>query len=76
MDDWGVEVDDADAREVIARRVTGRAVADPEAIRALVADLQNHVGRAAAWIMPLLPRAVAALRRSRRMPYTLSPERQ
>jgi benzoylformate decarboxylase len=35
MDDWGVEVDDADAREVIARRVTGRAVADPEAIRAL-----------------------------------------
>jgi benzoylformate decarboxylase len=35
MDDWGVEVDDADAREVIARRVTGRAVADPKAIRAL-----------------------------------------
>jgi benzoylformate decarboxylase len=39
MDDWGVEVDDADAREVIARRVTGRAVADPEAIAALAERL-------------------------------------
>ncbi len=41
MDDWGVEVDDADAREVIARRVTGRAVADPEAIRALAERLDS-----------------------------------
>src|SRR5262245_19321840 len=39
MDDWGAEVDDADAREVIARRVTGRAVADPEAIRAVAERL-------------------------------------
>jgi benzoylformate decarboxylase len=35
MDDWDVEVDGADAREAIARRVTGRASADPEAVRAL-----------------------------------------
>ncbi|HEY1355317.1 MAG TPA: benzoylformate decarboxylase, partial [Solirubrobacterales bacterium] len=41
MDDWGVEVDDADAREVIARRVTGRAVADPEAISALAVRLDG-----------------------------------
>jgi benzoylformate decarboxylase len=41
MDDWGVEVDDGDAREVIARRVSGRAVADPEAIRALAERLDG-----------------------------------
>ena len=41
MDDWAAEVDDADAREVIARRVTGRAVADPEAIAALAARLDG-----------------------------------
>ncbi len=41
MDDWGAEVDDADAREVIARRVTGRAVADPEAIAALAERLDG-----------------------------------
>src|SRR5262245_49642389 len=41
MDDWGAEVDDADAREVIARRVTGRAVAEPEAIRALAERLDG-----------------------------------
>jgi benzoylformate decarboxylase len=39
MDDWGVEVDDGDATEVIARRVTGRAVADPEAIATLAERL-------------------------------------
>ena len=33
MDDWDAEVDEADAREAIGRRVTGRAVADPEAVR-------------------------------------------
>jgi len=46
MDDWGVEVDDGDAREVIARRVSGRAVADPDSIRALaerLADASNPV---------------------------------
>lgn len=39
MDDWGAEVDAADAREAIARRVSGRAVADPEAVRALAERL-------------------------------------
>ncbi len=39
MDDWGVEVDEADAREAISRRVTGRATADPEAVRALAEAL-------------------------------------
>ncbi len=39
MDDWGVEVDDADAREVIARRVSARAVADPETIATLAERL-------------------------------------
>jgi benzoylformate decarboxylase len=41
MDDWGVEVDDGDAREVIARRVSGRAVADPDSIRALAERLDG-----------------------------------
>jgi benzoylformate decarboxylase len=35
MDDWYAEVDEGDARAAIERRVTGRAVADPEAVRAL-----------------------------------------
>ncbi len=35
MDDWYAEVDEADAREAIGRRVSGRAVADPAAIRVL-----------------------------------------
>ena len=35
MDDWDAEVDEADAREAIARKVSGRAAADPEAVRAL-----------------------------------------
>ncbi len=39
MDDWDAEVDDAAAREAIGRTVTGRAVADPEAIRALAERL-------------------------------------
>ncbi|HET7120684.1 MAG TPA: benzoylformate decarboxylase [Solirubrobacterales bacterium] len=39
MDDWGVEVDEADAREATGRRVVGRAVADPEAVRSLAAEL-------------------------------------
>ena len=33
MDDWYAEVDEADARHAIGRKVTGRAVADPEAVR-------------------------------------------
>ncbi len=39
MDDWGAEVDEADAREAIARRVTGRAMADPEAVRGVAERL-------------------------------------
>jgi benzoylformate decarboxylase len=41
MDDWGAEVDEADARAAIARRVSGRAVADPEAIAALAERLDG-----------------------------------
>jgi benzoylformate decarboxylase len=41
MDDWYVEVDEADARETIARRVDGRAVADPAAVRILADRLDN-----------------------------------
>jgi benzoylformate decarboxylase len=39
MDDWGAEVDAADAEAAISRRVSGRAVADPEAVRQLAEDL-------------------------------------
>jgi benzoylformate decarboxylase len=35
MDDWYAEVDEADVREAIGRRVDGRTVADPAAIRVL-----------------------------------------
>jgi benzoylformate decarboxylase len=41
MDDWYAEVDEADVREAIGRRVTGRAVADPEAVRALAELLES-----------------------------------
>jgi benzoylformate decarboxylase len=41
MDDWDAEVDQADAREAISRRVTGRATADPEAVRALAERLDT-----------------------------------
>jgi benzoylformate decarboxylase len=46
MDDWYAEVDEADARAAIERQVTGRAVADPEAVRSLAERLdaaQNPV---------------------------------
>ena len=39
MDDWYAEVDEADAGAAIARQVSGRAVADPEAVRALAERL-------------------------------------
>ena len=39
MDDWYAEVDEKDTQAAIARRVDGRAVADPEAVRALAARL-------------------------------------
>src|SRR3954454_17608157 len=39
MDDWYAEVDEGDARAAIERQVSGRATADPEAVRALAAAL-------------------------------------
>jgi benzoylformate decarboxylase len=39
MDDWYAEVDEADAKAAIERQVSGRAVADPEAVRALAERL-------------------------------------
>jgi benzoylformate decarboxylase len=41
MDDWDAEVDEADARAAIERRVTARATADPEAVRALAERLES-----------------------------------
>src|SRR6187549_644173 len=41
MDDWYAEVDEADAREAIARRVNGRAVADPDGVRRLAGHLDS-----------------------------------
>jgi benzoylformate decarboxylase len=41
MDDWYAEVDEGDARAAIERKVDGRAVADPEAVRALAARLDG-----------------------------------
>ncbi len=41
MDDWYAEVDEADAREAIGRKVSGRAGADPEVVRALAARLET-----------------------------------
>jgi benzoylformate decarboxylase len=39
MDDWGAEVDDVAAAQVVARRVGGRAAADPAVVRDLAARL-------------------------------------
>src|SRR5262249_45209937 len=41
MDDWYAEVDEADAREVLSRRVDGRAAADPAAVRVLADRLEG-----------------------------------
>jgi benzoylformate decarboxylase len=41
MDDWYAEVDEADAREAIGRRVNGRAVAGPDAVRRLATHLDS-----------------------------------
>jgi len=43
MDDWYAEVDEGDARAAIDRKVSGRASADPEAIRILAAALDAAV---------------------------------
>jgi benzoylformate decarboxylase len=39
MDDWYAELDDADARAAVTRKVTGRAVADPAVVAALAERL-------------------------------------
>jgi benzoylformate decarboxylase len=39
MDDWEAEVDEADAREAVGRRVRGRAVAAPDTVRELAERL-------------------------------------
>src|SRR5262245_54672850 len=41
MDDWDAEVDEPAARAAIERKVSGRATADPEAVRALAAALDG-----------------------------------
>jgi benzoylformate decarboxylase len=41
MDDWAVEVDEADTRAAIAREVGGRSVADADAVRALAERLDG-----------------------------------
>jgi benzoylformate decarboxylase len=41
MDDWYAEVDEADAAAAIARKVDGRAMANPEAVRALAERLDK-----------------------------------
>jgi benzoylformate decarboxylase len=77
MDDWAVEVDEADAREAIARRVSGRAVADPDAVRALAEQLDaaanpvmvvgGDVDAAGAWD------ATVALAERQRLPVWATP---
>jgi len=41
MDDWYAEVDETDAKAAIERQVDGRALADPEAVRALAERLDS-----------------------------------
>jgi benzoylformate decarboxylase len=41
MDDWAAEADDAEVRRAIRRTVTGRAAADPAAVRALARRLET-----------------------------------
>jgi benzoylformate decarboxylase len=77
MDDWEAEVDEADARAAIERRVSGRAVADPEAVRALAERLDGarnpvlvagpDVDAAGAWDLAV------ALAERQRLPVWASP---
>jgi len=77
MDDWDAEVDEAEARAAIERRVEGRAGADPEAVRALAARLEAaanpvlvagpDVDASGAWD------AVIALAERQRLPVWASP---
>jgi benzoylformate decarboxylase len=77
MDDWYAEVDEADARAAIERTVTGRAVADPEAVRSLAERLDSarnpvlvagpDVDTAGAWDLAV------ALAERQRLPVWASP---
>ena len=40
MDDWNVEANEVETRQAIARRVSGRAMADPEEVAALASRLE------------------------------------
>jgi benzoylformate decarboxylase len=77
MDDWYAEVDEADAKAAIERKVTGRAVADPEALRALAERLDKasnpvlvagpDIDTAGAWDLAI------ALAERQRLPVWASP---
>jgi benzoylformate decarboxylase len=77
MDDWGVEVDAADAEAAIRRKVSGRATADPEAVGALAERLEKaanpvlvagpDVDAAGAWDLAV------ALAERQRLPVWASP---
>jgi benzoylformate decarboxylase len=77
MDDWYAEVDEADARAAIERQVSGRAVADPAAVRALAERLDSaanpvlvagpEVDTAGAW------ETAVALAERQRLPVWASP---
>jgi benzoylformate decarboxylase len=77
MDDWYAEVDEGDAKAAIERQVTGRAVADPEAVRSLAERLDSaqnpvlvagpDVDAAGAWELAV------ALAERQRLPVWASP---
>nr|WP_321167663.1 thiamine pyrophosphate-binding protein [Baekduia soli] len=77
MDDWGAEVDAADARRAVMRRVGGRAGADPEVVAGLARRLEDArrpvlvagpgIDAAGAWD------AAVALAEHQRLPVLASP---
>jgi benzoylformate decarboxylase len=77
MDDWAAEVNEADVREAIGRKVTGRATADPEAVR----ELAERLDRAANPVMVAGPDidasggwdAAVALAERQRLPVWATP---
>jgi benzoylformate decarboxylase len=77
MDDWAAEVDDGDARRAIERRVSGRAAADPEALRSL-AERLAAAGRPAFVVGPDVDasgawEAAVALAERQRLPVWATP---
>jgi benzoylformate decarboxylase len=77
MDDWYAEVDEADAAHAIGRTVSGRAMADPDAVRSLAGRLDSaanpvlvigsDVDAAGAW------NAAVALAELQRLPVWATP---